>query len=238
MSLLTLVRRVARQVGLAQPTVVMSSTEETVLQLLEWAQEGVDDIALRHDWTGLNQTQTLTGDGVTTAFTLASDFSRLSKMPAVSRDNSTSPFWPAGPLTSPSFIAASTGLTGLGARPLFKIANSGSAVTLTFVTAPPDDETYTVSYQSSKAILSSSSPVAEWTLDADTLIGSPERLLRLYLRYKWKQSKGLPYAEEMTDYERALETEASFDWGLLAQSTSRREIDNPGDEWGEPQVTV
>lgn len=233
MSLLTAVSRVARQVGLEPPSVVLQSDDETWLQFAEWAQEGVDDIALRHDWTGLHQTQTLTGDGSTVNFSLAADYSRLSKYPAVSRDNSPSGIWPAGPLTFPNWIRASTSQV-FTVNPSFRIEDG----VLTFVTAPGSTETYTVSYQSSKPILSSATPVTSWTLDADTLIGIPERLLRLYLRWQWLEFKGLDYAKAEDNYERALETLSSQDWGLMPQSTAPRVfLSDDADEFGDVVVT-
>jgi hypothetical protein len=227
LTLLTVVRRVARQCGLTPPASVLGSGDETWLQFAEWAQEGVDDICLRHDWRALHETQTITGDGVTVAFNLNADFSRLSKMPAVSRDQSTSTFWPVGPVSPPAFIGAATQAT-FSTRPVFQI----EAGVLTFVQAPATGETYTVSYQSSKPIISASVPVTEWVLDADTVL-IPERLLRLYLRWQWRESKGLTYAEAMTSYERALETICSHDWGLIAVDLSGPEFD---DEFGD--VTV
>lgn len=233
MTLLSSVIRVARQCGLTPPSSVLGSGDETWLQFSEWAQEGVDDLCLRHDWTGLHQTQTLTGDGSTVNFTLASDFSRLSKYPGVSRDNSPSGIWPAGPLTFPAWIRASTSQV-FTVNPSFRIEDG----ILTFVTAPGSTETYTVSYQSSKPILSASVPVTSWALDADTLIGIPERLLRLYLRWQWKEAKGLDYAKAEDTYERTLEMLASQDWGLMPQSTAGRHfMSEDADEFGDVVVT-
>jgi hypothetical protein len=232
LSLLTTVIRVARQCGLTPPSVVLGSGDETWLQFSEWAQEGVDDLALRHDWTGLHQTQTLTGDGATVNFNLAADYSRLSKYPAVSRNNSPSGIWPAGPLTFPSWIRASTSQV-FTVNPSFRIEDG----VLTFVTAPGNTEAYTVSYQSSKPITSSGAPTTSWTLDADTLIGIPERLLRLYLRWQWKEAKGLDYAKAEDNYERTLETLSSQDWGLMPQSTVPRHfMHDDADEFGDVVV--
>lgn len=229
MTLLTVVSRAARQCGLAPPTVAYGSTDETWLQFVEWAQETVDDLCLRHDWRALHELQTLTGDGTTVAFNLASDFSRLSKMPAVSRDSSSAGFWPAGPMSPPGFIGASS-LPVMGVGPLFQI----EAGVLTFVSAPADDETFTVSYQTTKPIVSSGTPVIEFLLDADTML-IPERLVRLGLVWRWKASKGLRYAEFLDSFERAFETMASHDNGLMAIELSGEQS---GDEFGDVEVTV
>jgi hypothetical protein len=230
-TLLITVIRAARQTGLTPPTSVMGSGEETWLQMVEWAQETIDDMALRHDWRALHGTSTITGDGTTTDFALPSDYSRLSKMPALSRDGSLSGFWPAGPVSDPTFINAQTTLTGYPYPP-YKI--EGGYVK--FATAPAAAETYTLSYQSSKPIYSvgSGTPtnIAEWTYDSDAPRIS-ERLLRLGLVWRWKAAKGLDYAEALSSYERTLESESSHDWGLAAISTSRDDIDR---EFGEPRV--
>lgn len=231
MSLLTAVQRVARQTGLTPPSSVMGSGEETWLQMVEWAQETVDDLAIRHDWRALHGTSAITGDGTTTDFALPSDFARLSKMPALSLDGSLSGFWPTGPVDDPRFISAQTALIGWPGR-AYKI--EGGYVK--FATAPASGELYTLSYQSSKPIYSigSGTPtnIAEWLYDTDTLRIS-ERLLRLGLAWRWKAAKGLDYAEAMSSFERFLETEASHDWGLAAKDLSRMDVDR---EFGEPHV--
>lgn len=230
MSLLTIVTRVARRCGLTPPTLVLGSGDETWLQMAELAQEVVDDLSLRHDWRGLHKTQTLTGDGSTVAFTLATDYARLSKMPAVSRDASTMGFWPVGPLSPSGFISANS-LPVTATRPSFQIEGG----TLTFVTAPALAEAYTVSYQSSKAIYSSAIPVTDWLLDADTPL-VPDRLVRLGMIWRWKADKGLDYAEHLSSFERALEQLASADWSLMPLELSN--MLNRGDEFGDVSVTV
>lgn len=199
--------------------------------MVEWAQETVDDLALRHDWRALHSTSTITGDGTTTDFALPSDYARLSKMPALSLDGSLSGFWPAGPVSDPAFINAQTSLSSWPYPP-FKI--EGGYVK--FATAPASGDTYTLSYQSSKPIyqIGSGTPgnIAEWTYDTDTLRIS-ERLLRLGLVWRWKAAKGLDYAEALSSFERTLESEASHDWGLAMKSMSRDDVDR---EFGEPHV--
>lgn len=231
MTLLTAVIRVARQVGLTPPSSVMGSGEETWLQMVEWAQETIDDLCLRHDWRVLHATSAITGDGSTTDFALPSDFARLSKMPALSLDGSLSGFWPAGPVSDPSFISAQTVLT-VWPAPAYKV--EGGYVK--FATSPATGEAYTLSYQSSKPIyqVGSGTPgnIAEWTYDSD-VPRIPERLLRLGVVWRWKAAKGLDYAEALSSFERAFESEASHDWGLAVKDISRGEIDR---EFGEPHV--
>jgi hypothetical protein len=210
----------------------MGSAEETWLQMVEWAQETIDDLALRHDWRALHSTYAITGDGTTTDFALPSDFSRLSKMPALSRDGSTSSFWAVGPLTAPEWISA-TSLQVISTRPAYQI--EGGYVK--FHSAPADDEAYTLSYQSSKPIyqVGSGTPgnIAEWTYDTDTARIS-ERLIRLGLVWRWKAAKGLDYAEALSSFERMLETEASHDWGLMARDLAHGDYE---DEFGDVRVT-
>jgi len=230
LSLLTIVQRAARQCGLTPPSSVLGSGDETWLQMAEWAQETVDDLAQRHDWRALWQTQTLTGDGVITSWTIT-DFARLSKLPAVARNASTSGFWPHGPLDSANWIAA-TQLPITSVRPFFQMVGS----LLTFNTPPASGETFTVSYQSSKPIYSSAaaSNVTEWAADADTA-RIPERLVMLGTVWRWKMSKGLDYSEFLSSSERLFESLSSADWGLAPL-----ELAATGyvDEFGEPRVTV
>lgn len=231
MSLLTCVQRAARQCGLTPPTVVLSSGDEGWLQFAEWAQEIVDDLALRHDWHALHKTQTITGDGVAKSFNLASDFGRLSKMPAVSRVGSTAGFWPSGPVSPPAFIGATT-LPIQSVRPTFQIENGQ----ISFDQAPGTTDSYTISYQSAFPIKSSGSGVELWATDSDVPY-MPERCVRLGIVWMWKASKGLPYAEFMDSYERTFESLASADWGLIALETATRSFE-PDYEFGEPRVNT
>lgn len=229
MTLLTTIIRAARQLGLTPPTAVMSSGDETWMQMVEWAQEVVDDACLRHDWRALHKTQTLTGDGVTTNFALPADYSRLAKAPALTRNGSTAGFWPIGPLDPAAYIGATT-LPITTATPVYQIENGF----INLFTAPATGETYTLSYQSSKPIYSSATEVASWTLDGDTPL-IPERLVLLGIVWRWKASKGLNYSEFMSSYERALETLASADWGLSPLELSHVTVK---DEFGDVRVTV
>lgn len=230
MTLLSTIKSAALRVGLTPPSVVIGSGDQTWLQMVEWAQEVVDDLTYRHDWRALHKTQSLAGDGVTTQFTLGtSDYQRLSKMPAVSRSGSTSSFWPVGPLDPPHWIGNTT-LPISASRPIFQIENG----ILNFFNAPATGETYIVSYQSSKPIYSSAVPVALWTLDADTAL-VPERLVLLGLVWRWKAAKGLDYAEHLSTFERALEQLASADWGLMPLELSYTQS---GDEFGDVHVKV
>lgn len=229
MSLLTIVQRAARQCGLVPPSgSVLGSGDETWLQMAEWAQEVVDDLTERHDWRALWKTQTLTGDGVNTSWSIT-NFARLSKLPAVARNGSTSGFWPQGPMDSANWIAA-TQLPITSVRPLFQMVGP----LLTFNTAPAVGEQFTVSYQSSLPIYSDAVEVAQWLKDADTAL-IPERLILLGVVWRWKAAKGLNYSEFLSSFERAFEAAASQDWGLSTVELSATQY---VDEFGEPRVTV
>jgi len=238
MTLLTIITRAARRCGLSAPSTVLGSGDETYLQLAEYAQETLEELTERHDWKILHKTQTITGDGSSTTFALNSDFSRLSKMPGVTRTGSTSGFWPAGPLSPPAFLGAQA-LPVSTVRPLFDIVN-GITASMIFVNAPATSEVYVVSYQSENGIYSvgSGTPtnIATWTYDSDVPF-VPERLVMLGTICKWKASKGLSYAEFMSDYERSFEKLASDDWGLMPVDMAN--VDYTADfQLQEPRVNV
>lgn len=224
-----MMQRVARQCGLSPPTTVLSSGDETWLQMVEWCQETIEDLTTRHDWRVLHKLQTLTGDGSTTAFSLASDFGRLAQQPAVSRDGSVSWNWPVGPLSPAKFINADSSLTG-SVTPAFQIEGT----TLTFAVAPASGEAFTVSYQSKKPVNSASTYYETWQLDTD-LVVIPERPVILGTVWRWKAAKGKAYSEAMNSAERAFESLAGHDWGLMAVDLSSTDVD---DEFGDLTVTV
>jgi len=67
-------------------------------------------------------------------------------------------------------------------------------------------------YQSNLWGLNGSTPISEFTADTNTF-RIDERLLKLGIIWKWREMKGLPYAEDLATYERLLAKLAMRDKG-------------------------
>jgi hypothetical protein len=82
--------------------------------------------------------------------------------------------------------------------------------------APTAGHTLAFEYISTKyATDSGGTPTTSGKFEADSNLSRvPERLITMDTIWRWKHRFGLDYAEDMSDFERALELDASRDRGL------------------------
>jgi len=69
MSLLSVVQTVALKVGLAQPTVALTSTDSNILQMVGYANEAGQEISARYGWESLTKESNFSCPGVTGGIT-------------------------------------------------------------------------------------------------------------------------------------------------------------------------
>ena len=77
MSLLTIARGLAQDVGLAVPDQVVGSPKREMIELRSFADATGEELARRADWGQLQASTTLTGDGTQLAHALPAGFSRI-----------------------------------------------------------------------------------------------------------------------------------------------------------------
>lgn len=222
MSLLTLLQSACLQLGLDKPVTVASSTDRTFVQLIDLANEAVNDLRERHNWSALQSIFTATGNGVQVDWPMPADFDRFSQHPSISRPLSPDYFWPAGPLNSPEWQKATTYLT-TAIVPVFRLQGN----TLSFYPVPATGEQYFVAYQSNQAINRSTTPKQLFEADND-VCAIDEILVKMGVIWMWRRAKGFDYAQEMDNYERSLERIASYDGGLMPVRTVNTYLDRSG----------
>lgn len=206
MTLLSVVQGVCTVIGLDTPTVVATSTEREHVELLGVANEMAERISRGHEWQILSRVHTLTGDGTTEDFSLPSDYDRMlvkSQVWSSSLETPLSPIsdldkWLGLDVQSFDFVVNAWIIYGglMHIKPAL-----ASGVTAKFF------------YQSNAVIApDAGSNKASFTADDDTF-RLDEQLLKLGIIWQWKAYKGIPYAEDMQNYEILLSRRVAEDKG-------------------------
>jgi hypothetical protein len=130
MSLLTLIKQVANEVGLPEPTLVIGSTDQQVRQLLAHTHRVGDDLCGMFQWPRLTKRGTITLVASQAAYALPSDWD----YDLNDTHWSQSQFWPMlGPLTPVEWEHIKNGISTVGTQMKFRIFGFGDA---TFTVEP------------------------------------------------------------------------------------------------------
>lgn len=209
MSLLTMCQDAALLVGLAEPSAIISSTEETSQQLRALAQQEGDELSRAHDWRTLKVQAEITGDGSTEYWDLPSDWDRQLPGDALWLDDS--PQLPlVGPITDEDMLAMKAA-TANPSRPVWRYF--GNQVQVWPILS--SSQVVKLEYRSSHWISSSDGATvrSRWSADTDYAL-CPERIMTLGLVWRWKRAKGLDYSEEFESYQmektKAMRTDGGF----------------------------
>ncbi len=199
MTLLTAVNEVCDVVSLDQFASVYGSDDPNAQTMVALAQEAGDEIARRADWQRMLATHTAAGSPEN----LPSDYQRMTPGGAVRA--STGDFF--RPVTNSSQWAVIVGIPSTqayyfvkGQQILFSPAASAVGAIIDYV---------------SKNWIQHdpSGPQATFTADDDTSL-FPERLLVKGIIWRWKRQKGLPYEDNLAEFEADLVQEINADRGV------------------------
>lgn len=228
MSLLTIVRRACILTGQPVPPAILTTQDKTALAMAELSQIEAEERAARHDWPNIVKEHSFTTiAAVTQTGALPSDFDRFTasnsdrgQLYAVARREGL-----AGPASDAQWRELTSGFAGWTTS--WRI--SGGA--LQMAPAPAAGLVHTFSYVSNKLYRSAAQPpvdAAAWVSDSDTCL-IPESLIALGVVWRWKQSKGFDYAEDLATAEAAVEREAGKIGGgrrMLVIGPSRLPLDS------------
>lgn len=198
MSLLSVVQQFCLRTGLPSPVAVMSSGDAQLLQIAALANEIVEDLCDRWTWQRLTKQAeflTVNGELQGNILTLAPEgFLRISQETIFNRSLRLPIF---GPLWAQDWQALKA-LPQTGPFNKYRIRDN----LLLFMPPGTAGQTCAFEYATSWAIGDNSTigSKSSFTLDTDIFI-LDERLLLAGLRWKWKEEKGLDYAEDFRRYE-------------------------------------
>lgn len=215
MSLLTIVQDAAVLVGLSRPTAVASSTELRYQELMLTASLACKEIARWHDWSALSTPAYFLGDGTTTTFSLPDDFDRFAFGQKIILDGGVG-IIASGPLSPPE-------ITSLRARSPVTVAyvfyRRGNQVITSPALGAGRKGVY--EYQRNGWITSANGADARqrFELDTDICPAFDEDLVMLGTVWKWKELKGLDFANAYEDWRQQVELAAARDRALVPASS-------------------
>lgn len=196
MTLLTTITNACALLSLRQPTVVVTSTDLQVQQLLAIANEEGADLASSQDWQALTAEWSFTtvNTAIQTAalptdwdhFLANSFFNRTSMRPVI------------GPITPQQWQA----LQAYPAYGRVYLAFRERQGNFMITPSPPAGQTIAYEYVSKNWVRGSNGiPKASYTADDDVTYLS-ENLITLGIRWRFLKSKGLDYSQDLDTYNR------------------------------------
>jgi len=249
MTLLTIVQAATMAINLPRPVSVMGSTDPQVMTLLQLAQNSGRDLAREWPWQKLTVRRTFNALAqIEQSGEPPADYDRFAVAQRIW--DQTRRTWLVGPLnpdewdqvlTAPVATYPSKWCMLGGVIQIYPIPVPSDQFTYTYITenwvragdssgagferitedgvsrltedAPTGASTFSV-----QALTTGTSRPA-WANDSDVAL-IPERLLEYALIWRWKQAKGLDYAEDMTTYEREREKAQARDRGPRTINTT------------------
>lgn len=217
MTVLSAIQDACAVIGIDQPDAVFSATAREFYEIRALANEMAERIRAAHDWQVLQRRHTLTGDGSTEDFALPADYDRMLKDTKLWSSRIETPLthitsrdrWLELDIRSYEFVIGVWILYGgeLHIKP-----------------AMVTGETAQFFYVSQNIVADSSgTPKVAFTADSDVL-RVDERLLSLGMIWQWRANKGLPYAEDMANYEALLAKRIADDKGARVLTVGRRRM--------------
>lgn len=204
MSLLIIVQDAMVLCGLARPSIAYASTDQTVIEFIAQSQIAGDYEARERTWRKRKKLGTFTGDGTTTEFDWPADFDRpMTGNPIWMTD------WLKRPLqrvTDEQMMSAKIANVAFFA-PIWRPFDDG----VEFYPALGDDKVVNFEYRSRYWIATSGGTAqARWT--ADTNVSQiDEHVITLSTVWRWKASKGAPYAEDHRNWQFAASQASAAD---------------------------
>lgn len=210
MTALTIAQTAADELGIDRPSSLVGSTDPSARQMLALLnREGVH-LVTRYEWAACIREYQVTVTSGTATYAVPSDFSRL--VDGTMWDD-TNRWEMIGPLSSQEWELLLRGIIISTPRRVWRLIGerdgtySGATAFNVQIMPTPSNSTDQFSYEyisTGYARRSADGSAGPFDHDDDLPI-LPEQLFILGLIWRWKSAKGLPYAEERENYDRALE---------------------------------
>jgi hypothetical protein len=213
MTALSVVQSAAVVLDLEQPSTLYSNTDRT------WVEAGVmlntcaRQILEEYDWQRLIKTAAVTGDDVTTSFSLPADYDRMVKDSNLWGTSYT--FYPAQQIQDFNYWLELQSYSVETWEPRWSLFGGN----LNVMPAIADGEVLRYGYISNAIV--NGADTSQFTADTDTFV-LDERLLRLSFIWNWKKAKGYDFQAEAAEYTAAMQMARFKDPGSRQSISSGR----------------
>lgn len=204
MNILSIVQSASLTLDLERPQAVFSNTDRTWQEMADTVNTAARQILDDYDWQKLIRTQLITGDGVASAFSLPSDYSRM-----VRDANLWGPNWVFYPAQQLQDFNKWLELLNYQIETWQQrwMVFGGN---LNIMPILPVNDTLSYGYITDKIVVGSDPTT--FTADSDTFVLDDE-LLRLSIIWNWKNNKGFDFSADLAKYQERLERQRFRDVG-------------------------
>lgn len=197
MNALEIVQEACRRVGFPVSNTAASSTDPQITQMLSLLNEEGRDLSSRHDWTNLQTEATFTSVAASTQGALSALAPGFRRFISETLWNRSQQREAPGPITPRQYQRLKSGLASL-VDPAWYVRGGN----LVLEPAPAAGQSYSFEYIDKRwAVANDGTRKEQFTRDEDTHLLDDDALL-LGLIWRWRQAKGLEYAEDFTKAER------------------------------------
>jgi hypothetical protein len=212
-TLLSSIQSVARRVGIGAPSAVVSATDDMTLQLLDLARESAEEIGKAHGWQPLRVLAQFVTVGQMAQAPLPDDYDRMANGQHVWNQSQRLPV--RGPASPTEWARLTAFQSASGPYLVYRLIDRRFYL----YPVPASGQTITYEYISNQLVMAADGVTTRGNFEQDSdTVRFPESLLIRDLRWRWKAAKGLNYAQEFADYQRAFEREAAADRGPVEVS--------------------
>ncbi len=213
-SVLEIIRKTTAELGLTQPTTVVSNTDSTIVTLLNLLKSLGEELVVMEDWVVLQREYTFTTEPDKHSYPLPADFSRTINQTQWSKTTSTPLVGPA----TPEQIQALTNSVFSAINYTYRFRGDSLLV------LPTPVDAFDVSYEYvSSAFVYDTTTLdykSDITADTDKLVFD-DRLIINGLKLKFKEQNGLLSTPARYDYECTLDALRGADGGAQIVSLNR-----------------
>lgn len=197
--------RIARDVSVEAPSDWTAATDDEHLEIRDdFLLETVDDIADRVDWPApVGAVYSLTGDTNET-YALPSQFKRMKRDRWACYEST----FRTRPVVQLHLASEYTRIQteGLaGSTRYFKITGYPGSYSISFEEAPTSSDTFQIHYVTDYWCASSGGTSQSSFSAVGDVLMFPRRLVETGTVYRWRERKGLPFADKQMEYEALLE---------------------------------
>ena len=202
MTLLTIIKDAAVELGFAQPSTVFTSTDPAILLLRVIASKEGRELARRFDWQILQKEGTfITVAATTQVAAVKTTFTDFGHIINGTMWNRTQNRIVRGPLPPAEWQQKNAATAQITIGNYFRIR--GDAIL--FFSTPPAGDSIFFEYIGTKWCQSAALVAqTDWAADTDTAL-IDEEIIRLGIIWRYRKAKGFDYGEDFRTYEMALQ---------------------------------